>query len=158
MKLAPERGSPSLKVYTDAPARCIRLLDGHLDFDSPCNVLVQRRASELNLPEAETRLSIRCAFGGQSFFRVDGNRFVVHDDRYLLFNLGQRVATSLYSAVPVECFNITLHPEFVGEVFRSLTTPTTPLLDNPTGKLSQAMHLNVQTYPHDDLVSPVIFR
>src|SRR5262249_29742834 len=133
MKLSHYYGVEPLKVYTDAPARCIRLQDGHLDFDSPCNVIVRRSTRELELPDAETRLSIRCAFGGQSFFKVDGNRFVVHDDRYLLFNMGQTVSTSLYSPTPVECFNITFQPEFVGEVYRSLTSTPSALLDAPMG-------------------------
>jgi AraC family transcriptional regulator len=153
-----ENDTEPMRVYTDAPARCIRLTDGHLDFDAPCNVIVQRHARHLDLRPAETRLSIRCAFGGQSHFEVDRHRYVVHDDRYLLFNLGQEVATSIQSDTPVECFNVTFQPEFVGEVFRSLITPPTPLLDEPKGKPTQSFSFNVQTYPHDDLVSPVLFR
>jgi AraC family transcriptional regulator len=147
-----------LRVYTDSPARCIRLTDGHLDFDAPCNVIVQRQITDLELPEAETRLSIRCAFGGRGHFEVDRQRYVVHDDRYLLFNLGQEVATSIHSTIPVECFNVTFQPEFVGEVFRSLRTAPATLLDEPTGICPQPVSFNVQTYPHDDLVSPVILN
>ena len=147
-----------LKIYTDFPARCIRLKDGHLDFDSPCNVIVQRETAQLELSDAETRLSIRSAFGGQSHFMVDRQRFVIHDGRYLVFNLGQRASSFIQSVTPVETFNVTFQPEFVSDVFRSLTEDTSLLLDEPQGKCRQPLSLMVQTYPHDALVSPVLFN
>lgn len=147
-----------IRILTDTPSRCQRLPDGHLDFDSPCNVLVHQVTKELDRPRAQTRLSLRCSFQGRRGFEVDGNRFVVHEDRYLLFNLGQHVSEGIESSVPVECLNVTFEPDRVEEVFRSLTAPTVRLLDEPQGKSSQSVSFLTKTYPHDDLVSPFLFE
>lgn len=145
-----------MQIITDAPAQYIRRPDGHLDFLSPCNVLVHHEAYRSERPVAQTRLSIRCSFNGQRHFEVDRQRFMVQDDRYLLFNLGQRVAESVDSPYPVECLNVTFQPETVEEVFRSLVAPCEKLLDDPGGDPRQPIHFFTRTYPHDDLITPIL--
>ncbi|MCW3094932.1 MAG: transcriptional regulator, AraC family [Chthonomonadaceae bacterium] len=145
-----------MQVFTDAPAQYIRRPDGHLDFLAPCNVLVRHEAMKSERPQAQTRLSLRCSFHGKRYFEVDRQQFVVHDDRYLLFNLGQRVSETVDSTDPVECLNVTFQPECAEEVFRSLVSPTDRLLDSPAGVPSQSLHFFTQTYPHDDLISPIL--
>lgn len=145
-----------MQVITDAPAQYIRRPDGHLDFLAPCNVLVHHEAYKSERPEAQTRLSIRCSFNGQRHFEVDKQRFVVGDERYLLFNLGQRVSETLDSPHPVECLNVTFQPETVEEVFRSLDASPEVLLDDPGGDPRQAIHFFTRTYPHDNLITPIL--
>lgn len=147
-----------MQVITDAPAQYIRRPDGHLDFLSPCNVVVHHEAAKSERPPAQTRLSLRCSFHGKRHFEVDKQRFVVSDDRYLLFNLGQRVSEAVDSTYPVECLNVTFQPEFADEVFRSLSASTISLLDTPGGDPRQSLHFFTRTYPRDDLISPIIDR
>lgn len=151
-----EPGPP--RIFTDAPARCTRLPGGFFDFDAPCNVIVHRETTRLCLPEANSRLAIRCAFGGQRRFTTDGSQFVVDDGSYLLLNLGQRVASSLVSPTPVECFNITFQPGFAEDVLHALVTPDDQLLDEPFRPNGQPVQFCVRTYPHDDLLSPTLMR
>jgi AraC family transcriptional regulator len=153
-----ERELKPIQIYTDAPARPLWRPDGHVDFDAPCNVLIHREALRSERPDAQTRLSLRCSFHGQRRFLVDKQPFMVHDDRYLLFNLGQRVSESLDSDHPVECLNVTFQPEDADEVLRSLITSTGGLLDDPSGNPHHPIRFFTQTYPHDDRVSPILYR
>lgn len=153
-----ERELKPMQVYTDAPAQYIWRPDGHIDFLSPCNVLVHHETLKSERPEAQTRLSLRCSFNGQRHFVVDRQRFVVHDERYLLFNLGQRGLESLDSNHPVECLNVTFQPEYADEVLRSLVASTENLLDDPTAESRRPLRFFTQTYPHDDLISPVLYK
>lgn len=146
------------RIYTDVPAHCILLPSGFLDFDTPCNVIVHREVTELCLPEANTRLCIRCAFKGERRFEASGGQFVVDDSGYLLLNLGQRVASAVQSKTPVELFNITFQPGFAEEVLRSLVTPADRLLDMPKGSACQQVLFFERVYPHDDTLSPLLFR
>jgi AraC family transcriptional regulator len=147
-----------MQVRTDAPAEYIRRPDGHLDFLAPCNVLVHQELLKSDRPDAQTRLSIRCSYNGQRDFEVDKQRFVVHDERYLLFNLGQRVCESVDAREPVECLNVTFQPEGVEEVFRTLTATTQCLLDDPGGDRRQSIHFFTRTYPHNDRITPILTR
>jgi AraC-like DNA-binding protein len=157
--LLPEgRGERFIHIYTDAPARYRCLPDGHLDFDRPCNVIVQRVIPTLLLPEAECRLAIRCVFGGRRLFETLDGRFAVGDGAYLVLNQGQHVCSSLQSKTPVECFNITFQPGFAEEVLRSLVMPSDHLLDSPFREHAQPVTFFEKLYNHDQLVTPIIQR
>jgi len=140
------------RVYTDAPARCTRLPGGFLDFDTDCNVIVHRAETDWTLSRAQTRLSIRCAFGGQRRFEVDRRTYVVDDTAYLLLNLGQVVQSSLVAKAPVECLNVTFHPGFAEQALAAITTPAEKLLDG-TPVYGEPVGFYVRTYPHDDALS-----
>jgi AraC-like DNA-binding protein len=143
-----------LRVYIDAPARCIFQPDGFLDFDAPCNVIVHRQVTDMCLPEATCRLSIRCAFQGERVFETGGGRFVVDDRSYLLLNLGQSVSSCVQADSPVECFNVTFQPGFAEQVLRSQVTSDDRLLDSPQGGSTQPIQFFSQTFPHDQTLSP----
>jgi len=147
-----------LRVFTDAPVNYIHQSDGFLDFDRPCNVVVQRETTELHLAEAESRLAIRCAFRGERHFEAGGGRFVVDDTGYLILNPGMTVSSSLQSPTPVECFNITFRPGFAEDVLHSLVTPADRLLETPYAPGDQPVEFFVKRYPHDETLSPVLSR
>ncbi len=140
------------RVYTDAPARCTRLPGGFLDFDTDCNVIVHRAETDWTLSQAQTRLSIRSAFGGQRRFEVDRRTYVVDDTAYLLLNLGQVVRSSLISRVPVECLNVTFYPGFAEQALAAITTPTVKLLDAPP-VYGRPVGFFVRTYPSNDALA-----
>jgi AraC family transcriptional regulator len=146
------RSIQSPRVYTDSAARCTRLPGGFLDFDTDCNVIVHREETDWTLSPAQTRLSIRCAFGGQRRFEIDRQTYVVDDTSYLLLNLGQIVRSSIAARAPVECLNVTFRPGFAEEALAVMGTPTEKLLDEaPT--YGQPVGFFVRTYPHNDALS-----
>ena len=146
------RIADSPRVYTDAAARCTRLPGGFLDFDTDCNVIVHREETDWTLSQAQTRLSVRCAFGGERRFEVDRQTYVVDDTAYLLLNLGQIVRSSISAKAPVECLNVTFRPGFAEEALAAITTPADKLLDN-LPSYGKPVGFFVRTYPHDDALS-----
>jgi AraC-like DNA-binding protein len=115
-------------------------------------VIVHRQETDWTLSEAQTRLSIRCAFGGQRRFEVARRTYVVDDTAYLLLNLGQVVRSSLAAAAPVECLNVTFRPGFAEEALAAVSNPTEKLLDGPLA-YGEPVGFFVRTYPHDDALS-----
>ena len=150
------RASSLPRVYTDAPARCTRLPGGFLDFDTDCNVIVHREETDWTLSQAQTRLSIRSAFGGERRFQVDHNTYVVDDTAYLLLNIGQEICSSVHARAPVECLNVTFRPGFAEEALAAMTQPTEKLLDEAP-IFGQPVGFHVRTYPnHDALASRLL--
>jgi AraC family transcriptional regulator len=155
----PRRDAPDeLHVFTDRPASCRRLADGHIDFDVPCNVVVRRIASRLNMPTAECRLAVRCVYGGSRTFRTDDGRHVVDDSGFLILNLGAHVSSEVSGDGPVEMFNVTFQPEFAERVLAGMVTPGDRLLDEPHRISSQPVRFIEMRYPHDNAISPVLDR
>jgi AraC-like DNA-binding protein len=128
-------------------------------FVPAIDVLILRfYACEFYTPEREGFLSVRCAFNGQRLFEVDGGRFAINDGSYLILNTGQRYASHIQSNTPVESFNLSFCPIFAEDVLRSLVTPADRLLDVPQAASEQSTLFFEKTYPHDDVLSPVLFR
>ncbi len=150
--------SRSMQVFTDKPANCLRLPDGHIDFDAPCNVVVRRTATRLAMPPAECRLAIRCAYGGSRRFDTRDGCHMVDDGGYLILNLGQTVSSELESSRPVECFNVTFQPEFAERVLSGIVEPIDRLLDEPKHASRQPVQFFEKRYAHDTTVSPVLDR
>lgn len=148
------------QIYTDRPAHFRMLPDGHIDFDEPCNVLVHRTTSQLSLPLAECRLSLRYVFQGKRRFVTRDGNYEVDRDNFLLLKPGQTVQSHLASEGAVECLNLTFRPGFADEVARSLTMSEAKLLDNPQDTMrdtSAGMTRFVEKlYRHDDQLSPLV--
>jgi len=147
-----ERRIAAPRIYTDLAARCTKLPGGFLDFDTDCNVIVHREETDWSLSPAQTRLSIRCAFGGQRRFEIDRRTYVVDDTAYLLLNLGQIVRSSVTARAPVECLNVTFRPGFAEEALAAETAPIDKLLDDPLA-YGKPVGFFVRTYPHNDSLS-----
>lgn len=154
MRTSVEPVRESLKVFTDAPSRYTVLNTGFLDFDTNCNVIVERRVRELNLDHlAQTRLSIRCMFDGYRRFETDDGSFVVDEKSYLIFNGGHRITSTLQSKSPSECFNITFKPGFAEGILNSLVTSSDRLLDDPFHNKAGPVSFFARTYSHGDRLS-----
>src|SRR5436190_21440770 len=106
------------------------------NWDAPCplfgwpNMAFRGQARAIAYPEHRGPLSIKCAFGGQEIYEVEGRRAVVDDASYLILNDGQRYASQIDADTSVESFCIFFHPAFAHSALRSLVTPADRLLDD----------------------------
>lgn len=149
--------SDELRILTDVPSEVIELPQGFLDFETSCNVVVQRITNHLVLPPAQTRLAIRSVFGGERRFEIEDHPIVVDDSNYLILNQGQFVSSSVLTQFPVECFNVTFKPEFAEQVLNTLITPADRLLDAPpNARTIQPVEFMVRSYPHAAPISPIL--
>lgn len=148
---------PQLLVYADAP-NSYEVYPHGVHITRPTNMAVQFHTCHMAREEANSFLSIRCAFGGQRVFEVDQGRFAVDDASYFLLNPGTKGASSIYSDSVVESFSIFFWPGIVERVLASLVMPTDHLLENPLASVASSVIFFERVYPHDDLLSPLLFQ
>jgi AraC family transcriptional regulator len=107
--------------------------------------------------EGSGMLSIKTFSGGRAIYENLG-RQVVDDRAYLVLNHGQHYAITIDSLTPVESFCIFFAPGFVEGVYYSLMAATVELLDEPEAHRLDPLHFFERTYPHDEILSPALFR
>ena len=151
----PDQDSPN--IYVDTP-NSIKITPEGILWLKPTNDIVHFQTRYLVTPERETPLVIRCAFHGQRLFTTDSGRFAVDDDAYLVLNAGQRCSSVIESKTPVETLSVFFYPGFAEEVLRSRVTPADRLLEDPPVARLQPVQFFDKLTPHDDLVSPLLFR
>src|SRR5690349_18705315 len=101
-------------------------------------------------------LSIKSFFGGQAFYEVGRNRYVVGDGAHLVLNHGQPYNIHIDSDAPMESFCVFFAEGFVDEVRHSLTTSDDHILADPFKPTTTPMQFFEKTYPYDAFLSPAI--
>src|SRR5579871_2332699 len=147
---------PGLRVYTDTPGSTICYENGIVGFDRT-NVIVHSRTRNARIPAHVGPLSILFSVNGSQTFEIDNARYTVDDNVYLVHNLLQTVSGTIDSETEVDSFTIGFWPGFAEEALGSLVTPADRLLDEPRASRRQPVHFFTRTYPHDKLVSPLLF-
>jgi|SRR5579884_1347611 len=147
---------PEWHVYTDTPGSAVCYENGIVGFDNT-NVIVHARSRRAQIPEHVGPLSILFSVNGSQIFEIDKARYALDDNVYLVHNLQQSVSGSIESETEVDSFTIGFWPGFAEDALRSLVTPADRLLDEPRASKRQPVHFFTRTYPHDRLVSPLLF-
>jgi AraC-like DNA-binding protein len=103
-------------------------------------------------------LSIKSFHGGEALYDVGRGRYRVGSDSYLILNQSQPYEIAVEAEKAIESFCLFFEDGFAEEVFYSLATPAVKLLDNPQAPQSAPVCFFEKTYPHDDILSPALFR
>src|SRR5262249_46166283 len=106
-------------------------------------------------------LSIKSFSGGEALYNVGHGRFRVDPNSYLILNQSQPYEITVDAEDAFESFCLFFEDGFAEEVHYSLTTPEPKLLDNPLpvqSGLAAPVCFFEKTYPHDDVLSPALFR
>jgi AraC family transcriptional regulator len=103
-------------------------------------------------------LSIKSFFGGQAFYEVGRNRYVVGEGAHLVLNHGQPYSIRIDSDAPMESFCVFFAEGFADEVRRSLITPDDHILADPFKPPTTPLLFFEKTYPHDAFLSPAILN
>jgi AraC-like DNA-binding protein len=122
------------------------------------NFVSQLYATELAFEEHEGPLGIKCCFHGEETYTVAGRRCTVDETSYLVLNHGQRYSSAMRGAQRVESFCLWFRPSFAEQVLSGLCTPFDRLLDDPRQISRQPVHFFERVYPHDESISPLLFR
>ncbi|HLK56103.1 MAG TPA: hypothetical protein VKU00_06050, partial [Chthonomonadaceae bacterium] len=102
-------------------------------------------------------LSIKTFWEGRAFYNVGDGHFVVDESSYLLLNHEQPYAITIDSDVPVESFCLFFGAEFAADALYALSQSSVLLLDMPEPPTGIPACFYDRTYPHDDLLSPLLF-
>lgn len=103
-------------------------------------------------------MSIKSFVSGEALYEVGKGSFRLGADKYLVLNGGQEYSIIIDAATPVESFCVFIAPSLARSVQRSLTLPSTQLLDDPDVRSGSPPSFVERTCPHDGVVSPVLVR
>lgn len=136
-------------------ARMPRRLDDGPTKDEPSYILHER--ARTYHWSGEGLLSIKAFFGGRALYNASGGTFGVDDAVYLLLNQGQHYEISIEALRPVESLCVFFSPALVRDVQRVMTSSAARLVDEPWRDDAPPPAFFERTYPHDELVSPILF-
>jgi len=103
-------------------------------------------------------LSIKSFSGGEALYDVGRGRFRVDPQSYLLLNQSQPYAITVEAEKEMASFCLFFEDGLGEEVHHSSNSPTAKLLDEPAAPANPPLQFFEKTYPHDDLLSPALFR
>jgi AraC-like DNA-binding protein len=99
-------------------------------------------------------LSIKTMSNGQALYEIEGGRFAVGDDSYLILNHAQPYIIEIESPTVVESFCLFFPDDWVEDVAYSASRPDDRLLDADSAQ--SPVHFFERLYPHDEVVTPHI--
>lgn len=123
------------------------------------NVIIHAKANKVSYPEHWGPLSIKCAFKGKEFYKVNNCLYSVHDENYLVINDGNNYSSFIDSESEVKSFTINFSPLFVKELIESINEPDEMQLTN-FNNFSKRNQIEIieKLYLHDNSISPLIFQ
>lgn len=110
------------------------------------------------MPDLQGTLSIKCAFGGVEYYRVDGRRIPLNDANYLIVNQGQRYSSMADAASTMQSMCVFFRPGFAESVLRDRITPDDQLLTGCPESTTRPVCFFDKLYPHDNTISPLLGR
>ncbi len=119
--------------------------------------ILHERADQYHA-EGEGFLSIKSFYNGQAHYTSGRRHHLTGDQSYLILNNSQPYTIEIESEKPVESFCVFFAPEFARMVFQSAGQSLAKVLDAPDKTGAPEILFFDRTYPHDNLLSPRLFR
>jgi len=101
-------------------------------------------------------LSIKTMSNGQALYEIEGGRFAVGDDSYLILNRAQPYTIDITSPTIVKSFCLFFPDHWIEDVADRVTKPDDVLLDGDS--TPRPVYFFERLYPHDDVVTPHIWH
>ena len=133
------------------------------NLDAPCpvygwpNMIIHAVGRNVDYPEHDGTLSIKCAFGGRELYRTGKRAYVVDGSRYLILNYGERYSSVIDSRSDVEAFCVFFRPGFARGVARALVDRPEKLADDPApDAVGPEVYFTEQLHSHGDPITPML--
>jgi AraC family transcriptional regulator len=84
------------------------------------NVVIHDETKSVHYPEHWGPLSLKCAFNGNEYFRVNGGEVAINNKNYLILNEGNYYSSRIDSETKVESFSINFSPALIKEMASGL--------------------------------------
>jgi AraC family transcriptional regulator len=142
-------------IFRDEPS-------GHLNLDNIPSLslkeqtVINGRGNAYYFHYLTPGLSIKTMSNGQAIYEIEGGRFAVGDDSYLILNRDQPYIIDITSPTIVESFCLFFPDDWVEEVAQTAPKPDDLLLDHTLSPTP--VYFFERLYPHDDLITPHIRR
>jgi AraC family transcriptional regulator len=132
-------------------------MDAYNNFFRTTNSIINASASDIAYKEHWGCLSVKCAFGGNEFYKSQRRVYSVNDQNFLILNEGQYYSSYIFSKKPVESFTLNFTQAFAKEIIQSITSSDEKILDNPFSENKSIPEFVEKLYQHNYTLSPLIF-
>jgi AraC family transcriptional regulator len=113
------------------------------------NTVIWIKARDVEFPQHNSALSIKCVFHGSEVFEVESRRHTVSQNSFLVLNHGQKYFSAIRTEVEADTLAVFLDRGFVRDVVRSLTSNPSHLLDKPTTASTQSVNFFEKLYAYE---------
>jgi len=120
------------------------------------NVIFRATTRAAEYPEHWGGLSVKTVCTGEEHFFLEGERFVLNPDKYLILNDGQHYGSQVLSNAEVESFTVNFTRHFVEEARAALLIEESRLIDQPDLALTLPIEFIQHFHRHDDIITPCI--
>jgi AraC family transcriptional regulator len=137
-------------------------IDRYNDRFKKGKVIIHASSSDIAYPEHWGCLSVKCAQGGNEYYRANHTLYAVNDDHYLILNEGQTYSSYIFSDRRVGSFTINFPASFVATMTSALLADADDLLSRPGDAPAKkdgrgrSVEFIERLYPHGDPVSSVL--
>ncbi len=132
-------------------------IDAYNNFFKTSNSIINASAFDIAYPEHWGCFSIKCALGGEEFYKVQNRVYAVNDNNFLVLNEGQYYSSYIFSKEKVESFTLNFNSAFIQEVSGSYSDEDKILENAPSHKKVNTEFVE-KLYHHNNIVSPVLFK
>ncbi len=101
-------------------------------------------------------LSVKTMRNGRAIYDIEGGRFAVDDDNYLILNEQQPYRIQIASNTIVDSFCVFFPADWASDILRCVMTPAEHLLGEPIARDFQTWGFFERLQPHDDVVTPIL--
>ncbi|HMS35374.1 MAG TPA: AraC family transcriptional regulator [Ignavibacteria bacterium] len=120
------------------------------------NFIVHFSASNAELENHISPLSIKCSMKGLENYKTSGGQYSVTSGSYLIVNEGQECSSIINDEA--ETFSVYFDSKFANEVLKSLTTPSDKLLNYSFIPGRQPVQFLEKLYSHNYTLTPLIMK
>jgi AraC-like DNA-binding protein len=122
------------------------------------NTILRGRSYFYDVYNPTPFLSIKTMRNGRALYDIDGGRFAVDDNTYLILNELHPYRIFIDSNTIVESFCVFFPMGWAEDIYRSVTVPPEQMLSEPQAKDFQSWGFFERLQSHDEVVSPVVWR
>jgi AraC family transcriptional regulator len=119
------------------------------------NVVIHDETKSVYYPEHWGPLSLKCAFNGNEYFRVNGGEIAVNNKKYLILNEGNYYSSRIDSETKVESFSINFSPALIREIASGLLESDDFTICNYGYERKQVL-FGEQLYVFDDAMTGMV--
>ncbi len=120
------------------------------------NFIVHFSASDTELSNHISPLSIKCSMKGLENHKTSGGDYRVTSGTYLIVNEGQECSSFIKDEA--ETFSVYFDTEFAKETLKSLVTPSDKMLNYSFIPNNQPVQFFEKLYAHNNSLTPVIMK
>lgn len=134
-------------------------IEAYNNFFKTHNIIINASSTDVFYAEHWGCFSIKCAFNGDEFYKMQNRLYRVNDDNFLLLNNGQYYSSYIYSKSLVESFTLNFTNAFINTVAQAYLQKPEKNFDNSIVSQNMQIEFVERFYKHNNNnVSNIILK